>query len=87
MPPPQLHDQTNQITQNIEKKEQEVELCTNLMNTVIVAFGHATNKKITCHHVDFTLKLYNKTTSMQNHKQIKLPPHENKHTQTSRAMH
>jgi hypothetical protein len=86
MPPPQLHDQTNQMTQNVEKKEQEVELCTNLTNTVIVAFGHATNKKITCHHVAFTLKLYNKTASMQNHKQIKLPPHQTHTNKSSYAL-
>jgi hypothetical protein len=45
MPPPQLHDQTNQVTQNAKKKEQQVKLCTNLTNAVTVASGHAPNKQ------------------------------------------
>jgi len=67
--------QTNQIA-SPPNTHKQVELCTNLTNVIGVT-SHAPNiKKSKHHHITFTLKPYSKTTSMQNHKQIKPPLHQ-----------
>jgi hypothetical protein len=43
VPPLQLHGQTNQRTHNAEKEEQQVKLCTNSTNAIVVA-SHVANK-------------------------------------------